>query len=88
MTYQQFRVNKKSHQIQMELEEKLYNEVLEKRKVILDSSQEEKFRFACKKAIPENPGASYSDLFHACNIYLNFILSFPSLDLGGIKMPE
>ena len=72
----------------MDLEEKLYQEVLRKRNVELNPVQEKNFRFACKKSIPENPDADFDDLLLACNIYLNFILSFPSIDLGGIVLPE
>jgi hypothetical protein len=69
----------------MLLEEELYQEILKKRKVVLNPVQDEKFKFACKKSIPENPGLGFSDLLLACNIYLNFILDFPDLDLGPFK---
>jgi len=72
----------------MGLEEKLYNEVLEKRGAILNPDQEQKFRYACMKVIPENPGAGYFDLMAACHIYLNFILNNPEIDLGPIKVTE
>ena len=72
----------------MELEEKLYREVLEKRGAKLTTEQDEKFRYACMKAIPENPGASYFDLMAACHIYLSFILNNPTLDLGPVKLPK
>jgi hypothetical protein len=70
------------------IEEKLYNDVLEKRGVKLTPAQEEKFRYACMKVVPENPGAGYFDLMAACHIYLNFILSNPQIDLGPVKLPE
>jgi len=69
----------------MLLEEELYHQILKKRKVVLNSVQAEKFKFACKKSIPENPGLDFSGLLLACNVYLNFILDFPDLDLGPIK---
>ncbi len=72
----------------MELEEKLYKEVLAKRGVKLNPVQEEKFRYACMKVIPENPGIGYYDLLTACHIYLNFIINNPDLDLGPIKIPK
>lgn len=72
----------------MELEEKLFETVIKKRGIKLSIIDAEKFRFACKKSIPENPYASYDDLLVVCNIYLNFILSSPTIDLGGIKLPE
>jgi len=68
----------------MLLEEELYNEVLKKRQVVLDHIQDAKFKFACKKSISENTGLDFSNLLIACNIYLNFILDFPELDLGTI----
>ena len=71
----------------MELEEKLYNALLRKRGVQLTAMQDEKFRYACKKAIPENPGLGYDGLLTACNIYLKFILDFPDMDLGPIIEP-
>jgi hypothetical protein len=74
-------------QSKMLLEEELYHEILKKRRVTLSPMQDEKFRFACKKSIPENPGLGFSGLLLACNIYLNFILDSPDLDLGPIK-PE
>jgi hypothetical protein len=72
----------------MELEEKLFKAVIAKRGITLSSVDAEKFSFACEKSIPENPGASYEDLLLVCNIYLDFILSSPTIDLGEIKSPE
>ncbi|GAC1314126.1 MAG: hypothetical protein NVSMB24_38380 [Mucilaginibacter sp.] len=71
----------------MELEEKLYQEVLQKRGITLNELQDQQFRYACMKVIPENPGAGYFDLMAACHIYLNFILNNPQIDLGPIKVP-
>jgi hypothetical protein len=72
----------------MNLEEKLFHGVLEKRNVILTPDQSEKLRYACKKAILENPGLGYEGLLTACNIYLNLILSSPTIDLGPIIQPK
>lgn len=73
---------------QQGIQEKLYNDVLQKRGAKLTGSQEEKFRYACMKVIPENPGAGYFDLMAACHIYLNFILNNPEIDLGPVKLPK
>jgi hypothetical protein len=43
-----------------------------------------KFEFACKKAVEENPNLEFGNLCIACRIYLNFIISFPDLDLGPV----
>lgn len=48
----------------------------------------EKFRYACKKSVAENPELEFSHLCVACNVYLNFIKSFPTLDLGKIETPQ
>ena len=72
----------------MEVEEKLYNELLEKRGVKLTPVQDKKFRYACMKAFAENPGAGYFDLMAACHIYLNFILNNPNVDLGPVNITE
>lgn len=47
----------------------------------------EKFKYACKKAVLENPSLGFEDLCMACNIYLNLIKEFPQIDLGDIKLP-
>ncbi len=72
----------------MELEEKLYCEVLQTRGVKLTPEQDKKFRYACMKAIPENPNAGYFDLMAICHIYLSFILNNPGLDLGSVNLPK
>ena len=54
----------------------------------LTESQVDKFRFACKKAVAENPGLVFNGLLKACAIYLGFIREFPDCDLGDIKLPE
>lgn len=70
-----------------ELIEKLYETVLAKRKVRLTDLQEIKFRWACEKTIAENPGLNFNDWTVAAQIYLNFVLNFPDLDLGPIVEP-
>jgi hypothetical protein len=71
-----------------ELIEKLYDTVLEKRKVRLTDIQQIKFRWACEKTIAENLGLNFHDWTIAANIYLNFVLDFPQLDLGPIVEPS
>lgn len=62
--------------------ERLYNYVRSRRGVDLDTLQEIKFRLACFKSIKENPNlSSLSDLAIAANIYLNFILRYPDMEL-------
>lgn len=62
--------------------ERLYNYVRSRRNVDLDTLQEIKFRLACFKSIKENPNlSSLSDLAIAANIYLNFILKYPDMEL-------
>lgn len=53
----------------------------------LSEIQKEKLNYACKKAILENPQLDYNGWKAACKIYLNFIIDFPDIDLGGIKIP-
>jgi hypothetical protein len=69
------------------LSEQLYVEILTTKKLHLNPVQEGKFRYACEKAILENPGAGFDDLLIACRIYLNFIVDWPDLDLGPVKFP-
>ena len=71
-----------------ELIEKLYDTVLEKRKIRLTDIQQIKFRWACEKTIAENTGLNFQDWTIAANIYLNFVLDFPQLDLGPIADPS
>ncbi|MFA6083513.1 MAG: hypothetical protein WC743_04120 [Mucilaginibacter sp.] len=70
------------------IQEKLYKDVLEKRGVKLSGIQDEKFRYACMKAVAENPEFRYFDQMAACHIYLNFILNNPEVDLGPVKRPN
>ncbi|UXD70226.1 hypothetical protein MUK51_02825 [Sphingobacterium faecium] len=72
----------------MKQEEKLYLETLAEKKVTLNSINGERFKFACHKAIIENPEANYGELKIACRIYLNLILTSPDIDLGGVIHPE
>ncbi len=51
-------------------------------------SQIEKFRYACKKAIVENPKLDFNELLIACNIYHSIIRDFPGCDLGDVNIPE
>ena len=67
-----------------ELIERLYDTVLEKRKVDLTELQRAKFLWACGKTIAENPALDFHDWIIAAQIYLNFVLNFPDLDLGPI----
>lgn len=66
---------------------KMYNDVLETRKVVLSDLQRQKFLYACEKAIAENPTLNFSGQKQAASIYLNYILDFPELDLGPIITP-
>ncbi|MCL2290855.1 MAG: hypothetical protein FWC34_09185 [Bacteroidetes bacterium] len=50
----------------------------------LTELQLSKFEFACEKAVEENPNLGFDDLCIACGVYLNFIISFPELDLGPV----
>lgn len=50
--------------------------------------QMEKFKYACKKAVQENPDLGFNDLCIACRIYMNFIREFPGIDLGPIQYRE
>lgn len=67
--------------------QKLYDTVLVKRKVNLTDLQSIKFLRACEKTIAENPSLNFHDWTTAANIYLNFVLDFPQLDLGPIIEP-
>ncbi|MGV3588111.1 MAG: hypothetical protein ACO1OF_13985 [Adhaeribacter sp.] len=67
---------------------RLYNDCLLERTIRLKPIQEEKFKYACEKAIQENPGENYFGLKIACRVYLNFILAYPDLDLGPIGHPQ
>ena len=53
----------------------------------LSDNQKEKFHYACKKAILENPGLDFNGWKIAAKIYLNFIIDFPDLELGDVKKP-
>jgi hypothetical protein len=70
-----------------ELIESLYTTVLEKRKIRLTELQRTKFMWACEKAIVENPTLNFHDWTIAAQIYLNFVLNFPDVDLGPIVGP-
>ena len=72
----------------MELSAKsLYNKTLAKNNIILTPIQEYKFLHACEKCIIENPTLNINELILAAQIYLNLILNFPELDLGGFQPP-
>lgn len=49
-----------------------------------NSEQKAKFKYACEKAVFENPDLDFNELLIACRIYFNFIRDFPELDLGEI----
>jgi hypothetical protein len=66
---------------------KLYDTILKKRGVQLTEVQSDKFRWACEKAIVENPEFTFSDWVIAGQIYLNLILRDPNLELGQIVLP-
>ena len=71
-----------------EIIDKLYDTVLENRKIQLTDIQQIKFRLACEKTIIENPGLNFHDWTVAAQIYLNFVLDFPHLDLGPTVKPS
>lgn len=50
--------------------------------------QVEKFRFACEKAVAENPDLGFDRLVKVCSFYLDMIRDFPDCDLGGFNPPE
>jgi hypothetical protein len=54
----------------------------------LSDYQVETFRYACKKAVVENPTLNFNDLCIAARIYLNLIRQFPLLDLGQLNHPD
>ena len=70
-----------------ELIKKLYETVLAKRNVGLTDLQRKKFLSACEKTIAENSNLNFEHWTTAANIYLNFVLDFPQLDLGPIVEP-
>lgn len=51
-------------------------------------SQISKFRYACSKAIMENPHLDFNDLVVACDIYYSIIRDFPNCDIGDIIVSE
>lgn len=51
----------------------------------LHPMQVEKFRYACEKAVVENPDLGFNNLIIACRVYLNLIYDLPEIDLGGIR---
>lgn len=55
--------------------------VLKKRNVKLNPEQKAKLRHACVKSYVDNPDLGFNDLITAANIYLNFILDFPTMKL-------
>ena len=63
---------------------KLYNAIIQESKKVLNDSQKEKLYYACEKSIRENPELDFNDWKTAANIYLNFIIDFPLIDLGPI----
>lgn len=71
------------------MESMLFEEFAIKGKLTdLSSYQVEQFRYACKKAVVENPDLNLPDLCIAARIYLNFIREFPDIDLGGLHPPH
>lgn len=67
---------------------KLYEEILKIKNPILNSENDEKLKFACKKAIIENPHLDFSGHLNVVAKYLQLILDFPQLDLGQIIKPQ
>ncbi len=67
--------------------EQVYQDCLSNRPIQLTAMQDENFRYACKKAVLENPTLSFPHWVTAANIYLNLILSFPQIELGPIVEP-
>lgn len=71
------------------METKLFNYFVDNHLLTdFNSMQVEKFRFACKKAVAENPKLHFSDLRKACKIYYTLISLNPNVDLGDIIIPD
>ena len=71
------------------MENKLFNHFSKTNLLIgFNSIQIEKFQFACRKAVLENPNLSFSDLCKACKIYRNIIALNTEVDLGNIILPD
>jgi len=60
---------------------KLFDTVLEKRKVHLNPMQQANFLTACEKTIAENPTLDFDERVMAAGIYLNHILRNPDIRL-------
>ncbi len=60
---------------------KLFEKTLEIKGVSLNPIQTIKFQHACEKSIIENPTLNFNDLLNVTQVYLNFILDFPDLQL-------
>ena len=41
----------------------------------------EKFRYACEKAVLENPGLDFGNLVKVCGFYLNTLKEYPECNL-------
>lgn len=61
--------------------DKLMRATLAKRGVKLTDDKLAKLRYACEKAVNENPDSSFEYLLEATSIYLNFIIDFDRLEL-------
>lgn len=71
------------------MEERLFNHFKMKGSLVeFSEDQVSKFRFACSKAILENPNLGFNDLLFACKIYLDIIRDFPGCDLGDVTLTE
>lgn len=71
------------------MEERLFNHFKMKGLLVEFSEiQVSKFRFACSKAVLENPNLGFNDLLIACRIYLGVIREFPDCDLGDAVVIE
>jgi hypothetical protein len=84
---EQFRIQNPISNVDQKTIQEIYKKVLSQRKVNLNPVQDHKFLFACEKSIAENPNLSLEDWTYAANVYLNYILRYPTIDLGPIIEP-
>jgi hypothetical protein len=63
------------------LAEKMFNEILNEKGLVLNEEQKLKFQKACVKAIQENQDLNYENQKFAARKYLDFILDFPQMSL-------
>lgn len=58
---------------------KIYDAVLQKSKVQLNSMQDEKFKEACKRVLIDNPDLDFNNHVIAATVWLKNILDFPTI---------